>query len=97
MSNCPERVHNICRAYTSHTVYTGDSWTEEKTDINTVYFLAQTDCFVSLDLNVSSQAAGFNLVLSVYVCLSLKAVGPIDCHYMTDRLRLCSKQSHLHL
>ncbi len=36
-------------------------------NINTVQFLAQTDRFVSLDLNVSSQAAGFHLVLSVYV------------------------------
>ncbi len=40
---------------------------EVKYYINTVQFLAQTDRFVSLDLNVSSQAAGFNLVLSVYV------------------------------
>ncbi len=40
---------------------------EVKNDINTVQFLAQTDRFVSLDLNVSSRAAGFNLVLSVYV------------------------------
>ncbi len=40
---------------------------EVKNDINTVQFLAQTDRFVSLDLNVSSLAAGFNLVLSVYV------------------------------
>ncbi len=63
---------------------------EVKIDINTVQFLAQTDCFVSLDLNVSSQAAGFNLVLSVYVFLSLKAVSPIDCHYMTDRLQKSS-------
>ncbi len=39
----------------------------KKKDINTVQFLAQTDRFVSLDLNVSSQATGFNLVLSVYV------------------------------
>ncbi len=50
----------------------------KKNAINTVQFLAQTDCFVSLDLNVSSRAAGFNLVLSVYVFFSLKAVGPID-------------------
>ncbi len=88
-----------------------DSWTVRwirgKNDINTVQFLAQTDCFMSLDLNVSSQAAGFNLVLSVYVFLSLKAMGPIDCHYMTDRLQrfelknlicvLLKKQSHLHI
>ncbi len=33
---------------------------EVKNDINTVQFLAQTDCFVSLYLNVSSRAAGFN-------------------------------------
>ncbi len=39
---------------------------EVKNNINTVQFLAQTDCFVSLDLNVSSRAARFNLVLSVY-------------------------------
>ncbi len=47
---------------------------EVKNNINTVQFLTQTDRFVSLDLNVSSRAAGFNLVLSVYVFLSLKAV-----------------------
>ncbi len=80
---------------------------EVKNYINTVQFLAQTDCFVSLDLNVSSRAAGFNLVLSVYVFLTLKVVSPIDCHYMTDRLQwfelktficvLLKKQSHLHL
>ncbi len=40
-----------------------------------------------LDLNVLSRAAGFHLVLSVYVFFSLKAVGPIDLHYMTDRLQ----------
>ncbi len=38
---------------------------EVKNDITTVQFLAQTDRFESLDLNVSSQAARFNLVLSV--------------------------------
>ncbi len=80
---------------------------EVKNDINTVQFLAQTDRFVSLDLNVSSLAAGFNLVLSVYVLFSPQAVSPIDCHYMTDRLQrfelkisvcvLLKKQSHLHL
>ncbi len=51
---------------------------EVKNYINTVQFLAQTDRFVSLDLNVSSRAAGFNLVLSVYVFFSLKSVSPID-------------------
>ncbi len=50
----------------------------KKNYINTVQFLVQTDCFISLDLNVSSQAAMFNLVLSVYVFFSLKAVSPID-------------------
>ncbi len=79
-----------------------------KNYINTVQFLAQTDHFVSLDLNVSSRAAGFNLILSVYVFFSLKAVSPIDCHYMTDRLQqfelkifvcvlLKKPESHLHL
>ncbi len=82
-------------------------WSRGKNDINTIQFLAQTDRFGSLDLNVSSQAAGFNLVLSVFVFLTLKAVSPIDCHYMTDRLQrfelkifvcvLLKKQSHLHL
>ncbi len=47
-----------------------------------------------------------DLVLSVYVVLTLKAVSPIDWHYMTDRLQrfelknlcvLLKKQSHLHL
>ncbi len=62
---------------------------------------------LSLDINVSSRAAGFNLVLSVYVFFSLKSVEPIDRNYMTDRLQwfelkifvcvLLKKQSHLHL
>ncbi len=63
--------------YASHAGCCGwaqDSWTlpvsEVKNDINTVQFLAQTDCFVYLGLNVSSRAAWFNLVLSVYVFLS---------------------------
>ncbi len=80
---------------------------EVKNNINTVQFLAQTNRFLSLDLNVSSRAARFNLVLSVYVFFSVKAVSPIDCYYMTDRLQrfelkifvcvLLKKQSHLHL
>ncbi len=58
---------------------------ELKIYIHTVQFLAQSDRFVSLDLNVSPQAAGFNLVLSVYVYFFLS---PIDCQtYMTDRLQ----------
>ncbi len=61
------------------------SGSEVKNDVNTVQFLAQTDPFISLDLNVSSQAAGFNLVLSVYVFFSLKAVSPID---ILDALRV---------
>ncbi len=58
-----------------------------KNNINTVQFLAQTDGFVSLDLDVSSRTAGFVLVLSVCVFFTLKPVSPIDCHYMTDRLK----------
>ncbi len=69
------------------------SRSEVKNDINIVQFLAQTDRFGSKDLNVSSRAAGFNVVLSVYVFLSLEAVSPIDCHYMTDRLQ----QYELHI
>ncbi len=42
---------------------------EVKSDINTVQFLAQTDRFVSLDLNVSSRAAGF-----VGVCFFLSQI-----------------------
>ncbi len=42
-----------------------------------------------------------HLVLSVYILFTLKAVGPIDCHYMTDRLQwfelkknsLCSEET----
>ncbi len=59
------------------------------------------------DLNIVSQAVGFHLVLSVCVFFTLKAVGAIDCHYMTDRLQwfelkllvcvLLKKQSYLHL
>ncbi len=69
--------------------HTQDRWTVRWIrGKNTVQFLTQTDCFVSLDLNVSSRAAWFNLVLSVYVFLSLKAVEPIDLHYITDKLQL---------
>ncbi len=48
---------------------------EVKYDINTVQFLAQTDRFVSKDLNVSSRAAGFNSVLSVYVFFLSQSCG----------------------
>ncbi len=65
----------------------GGPGVKKTNNINTVQFLSQTDRFVSLDLNASSRAAGFNLVLSVYVVFSLKAVEPIYCHYMTDRLQ----------
>ncbi len=39
---------------------------EVKNYINTVQFLSQTDRFVSLDLNVSSQAAGL-----IWLCLCM--------------------------
>ncbi len=69
-------------------------------NINTVQFLAQTDCFVSLDLNVSSRAAGFNLVLSVYVFFFSQSRGshwlPLyDWQTATvwvKNLRLCSTE-----
>ncbi len=71
---------------------------EVKNNINTVQFLAQTDGFVSLDLNVSPQAAGFHSVLSVCV-FSLKAVGTIDWHQLSaTAILVCvllKKQSHL--
>ncbi len=60
---------------------------EVKNYINTVQLLAQTDRFVSKDLNLSSWAKGFNLVLFEYVFFSLKAMSTIDWHYMTDRLQ----------
>ncbi len=85
----------------------GKKKTIQKTIWKPAQFLAQTDHFVFLDLNVSSRATGFNLVLSVYVFFSLKAVSPIDCHYMTDRLQrlelkifvcvLLKKQIYLHI
>ncbi len=63
---------------------------KKKNDINTVEFLAQTDRFMSLDLNVSSPAAGFNLVLSVYVFFLSKLWVPLtaiiwltDCNGLT--------------
>ncbi len=87
-----------------------DSWTMQRIrgkKLYTVQFLAQTNRFVSLDLNVSSRAAEFNLVLSVCFFFSRKAVSPIDWYYMTDRLQrfelkifvcvLLKKQSHLHI
>ncbi len=51
---------------------------------NTVGHYGRSDLFSFL---VKSQVAGFNLVLSVYVCFTLKAVSPIDCRYITDRLQ----------
>ncbi len=49
------------------TVEPGGGSKVKKNYINTVQFLAQTDRFLFLHLNVSSRAAGFNLFLSVYV------------------------------
>ncbi len=51
------------------------------------FFTARSNCPEHVDLNVSSRAAGFHLVLSERVYLSLKDSVPIDCHYMTDRLQ----------
>ncbi len=59
---------------------------EVKNYINTVQFLAQTDRFVSLDLNVSSRATRFNLVLSVYVFFLSKPWVPLTAIiWLTDR------------
>ncbi len=33
------------------------------------------------------EPAGFNLVLSACFFFTLKGMGPIHCHYMTDRLQ----------
>ncbi len=84
------------------------SGSEVKNDINTVRFLAQTNRFVSLDLNVSSRAAGFNLVLSVYVCFFFSQ--SLESHWLplydwqtaTVWVKnfvcvILKKQSHLHL
>ncbi len=102
MSNCPERVHNIVYGIV-------DACAEV---INTVQFLAQTDCFVRDILRVLRHqcivtSRRVNLFFLCMFFLILKAVGPIDCHYMTDRLQrfelkifvcvLLKKQSHLHL
>ncbi len=77
---------------------------EGKNYINTVQFLAQTDRFMSLDLNVSSRAAGFNLVLTVYVFLLSKPWVPLTDIIRLQRFELkificvlLKKQSHLHL
>ncbi len=67
-----------------------DSWTVcgsevKKNYINTVQFLVQTDRFVSLELNVSSRATGFNLVLSVYVFFLSKPWVPLTAIiWLTD-------------
>ncbi len=74
----PERVHNSWRVTRLLLLYGGSQ---------TYKCIISTISNRSVRLNVSSRAAGFNLVLSVYVFLSLKAVEPIDCHYMTDRLQ----------
>ncbi len=110
-SNCYSLAVDVDASRTDCCERAQDSWTlrwiRGKNDINTVQFLAQSDRFVSLDLNVSSRATVFNLVLSVYVLFSLKAVSTIDWHYMTDRLQqfelkiffcvLLKQQSPLHL
>ncbi len=73
-------------------------WIRGKKKKNTVQFSAQTDRFVSLDFNVSSQATGFNLVCVCFVCFfSLKDVSTIECHYMTDRLQRFKGITNLHL
>ncbi len=81
------RKRSVARVYVTHSLHRHASAvvnalrTVEQcggSEVNTVQFLTPTDCFVHLDLNVSSRAVGFNLVLSVYVFLSLKAMEPID-------------------
>ncbi len=59
------------------------------------------------DKPVSARATGFNYFCLCMHFFSLKAVSPIDGHYMSDRLQrfelnifvcvLLKKQSHLHL
>ncbi len=69
----------------------------KKNNINTVQFFAQTDCFVSMYRHEPQGLIWFCLCM---VFFSLKAMSPIDCHYMTDRLkrfelknlRLCSTE-----
>ncbi len=55
----------------------------KKDDINTVQFLTQTDCFISI---YRQESQGL-----IWICLCmlflLKDSVPIDCHYMTDRLQ----------
>ncbi len=58
---------------------------EVKTNINPVQFLAQTDCFVSYDLNVSPRATRFNLVLSVHVFFSSQRKCKTDCNGLSYR------------
>ncbi len=80
---------------------------EVKNYINTVQFLAQTNHFVSLDLNVSSRAARFNLVLSVCFFFSQSRESHLlslyDWQTATVWVKknfvcvLLKKQSHLHL
>ncbi len=70
---------------------------EVKNDINTVQLLAQTDRFVSKDLNVSTWAKGFNLVLSVNVFfLSMPWVPLTDIIWLTDCNSLSYQTSNLY-
>ncbi len=92
MSNCPERVHN------SRHVTRDSSTSVSCTDRSFRVF--RTQCIVT------SCRVKFGFVCVCFF-LTLKAVGPIDCHYMTDRLQqfelkifvcvLLKKQIHLHL
>ncbi len=75
-SNCPELVHTTAGVwciffllYGITTTYLSNGPLTLLIEIvdRSIQFLAQTDRFVSKDLNVLSRAAGFNLVLSVYV------------------------------
>ncbi len=69
-----QKVISYCNALLFNALLLGGS--EVKNNTNTVPFLAQTDRFLSLDLNVLSRAAGFNLVVSVF--FFLKAVPLTD-------------------
>ncbi len=65
------------------------------------FFALRTQCIVT------SHRVLFWFCLCMFCFFSLKAMGPIDCHYMSDRLLrfelklficvLLKKQSHLHL
>ncbi len=60
-------------------------WITGNNAVNNVQFLAQTDCFASYDLIISSGAMEINFMLPACIFLTLKVPVTIDLHFINHQ------------